>query len=73
VGAATLHGGAVGRIFDCGVRRGHVNRSEKHTVGSSVPVMADPRFRETGRVAAGSLLMSLAIDTDLLNAAAMTS
>jgi uncharacterized membrane protein YjfL (UPF0719 family) len=35
--------------------------------------MADPRFRETGRVAAGSLLMSLAIDTDLLNAAAMTS
>jgi len=35
--------------------------------------MADPGFRETGRVAAATLLAALAVASGLLNAAAMTS
>ena len=34
---------------------------------------ADPGFRETGRVAAATLLAALALASGLLNAAAMTS
>jgi len=62
----------------CDVGTSTVQRN--HTVGSTVQVVvyflvgkADPGFRETGRVAAASLLASLAIASGLLNAAAMTN